>query len=71
MAKNKCRDCKECRRSGLGKMFQGTIRVGAAVLTYGGTEVVARTNKALLADVCPICGHRMNLHTNKDGSVAG
>lgn len=62
MAKG-CKDCSECTRSGLGKLFRGTIRLGAAVSTAGATEVVKLADKKLLSNVCPECGHKMGLHT--------
>lgn len=68
--KNRCRDCKECRRRGLSKIVRGTVRVTAAGLSAGTTEIAARTKKGLLDDVCPICNHRMSLHMNKDTAVA-
>jgi hypothetical protein len=68
--KGKCRDCEECTRTGLSKLFRGTVRLSAAVMTVGVTEVANATDRALLAKVCPICGHRMKWHKNKTGAVA-
>ena len=65
--KGKCRDCKECHRSGFGKLLRGYVRGAAALTTLGATEAVNAVGKGM-SSVCPICGHRMGLHDDRYGA---
>lgn len=62
----KCRDCKECRKSGLGKMMS----FGTKIMVDPTLGVGNKIHKSLAADVCPICGHRMHLHANPNAPVS-
>lgn len=56
-----CRDCKKCTNSDFANAGRNLGRTGAAIMTFGVSELVMAGTKN-----CRVCGHKLSLHKGQD-----